>query len=232
MALSCHFLLFNCFYLFFDIYSGMNTDKFFAKEDTSDDSLFYEIPRLVTHIDDNACMVLKGFYRSLLKDGDSVLDLMSSWVSHLPEDINYSKVSAQGMNKVELETNPQLTDFIVQNLNTNQVLPYQDEEFDLCTIAVSVQYLTSPVRVFEEIARVLKPNGKCCVSFSNRMFPTKAILAWRMSSNEDHCNLVSQYFKKTEMFAEVKVERLVEENGYYDPLFAFNRPKKVSRRPC
>ena len=198
----------------------MNTHQFFAKEDTSDDSLFYEIPRLVTHIDDNACMVLKGFYRSLLKDGDSVLDLMSSWVSHLPEDIKYSKVSAQGMNKVELEANPQLTDFIVQNLNTNQILPYQDEEFDLCTIAVSVQYLTSPVRVFEEIARVLKPNGKCCVSFSNRMFPTKAILAWRMSSNQDHCNLVSQYFKKTEIFAEVKVERLVEENGYYDPLFA------------
>ena len=198
----------------------MNTHQFFAKEDTSDDSLFYEIPRLVTHIDDNACMVLKGFYRSLLKDGDSVLDLMSSWVSHLPEDINYSKVSAQGMNKVELEANPQLTDFIVQNLNTNQILPYQDEEFDLCTIAVSIQYLTSPVRVFEEIARVLKPNGKCCVSFSNRMFPTKAILAWRMSSNQDHCNLVSQYLMKTEMFAEVKVEKLVEENGYYDPLFA------------
>ena len=198
----------------------MNTHQFFAKEDTSDDSLFYEIPRLVTHIDDNACIVLKGFYRSLLKDGDSVLDLMSSWVSHLPEDINYSKVSAQGMNKVELEANPQLTDFIVQNLNINQVLSYGDEEFDLCTIAVSVQYLTSPVRVFEEIARVLKPNGKCCVSFSNRMFPTKAILAWRMSSNQDHCNLVSQYFKKTEIFAEVKVERLVYENDYYDPLYA------------
>ena len=198
----------------------MNTDQFFAKEDTSDHSLFYEIPRLVTHIDDNACMILKGYYRSLLKDGDAVLDLMSSWVSHLPEDINYLKVSAQGMNKVELETNPQLTDFIVQNLNTNQILPYEDEEFDLCTIAVSVQYLTSPVRVFEDIARVLKPNGKCCVSFSNRMFPTKAILAWRMSSNENHCNLVSQYFKKTEVFAKVKVEKLVEENGYYDPLYA------------
>ena len=187
----------------------MNTNQVFAKEDTSDDSLFYEIPRLVTHIDDNACMVLKGYYRSLLKEGDSVLDLMSSWVSHLPEDINYSKVSAQGMNRVELEANPQLTDFIVQNLNTNQVLPYGDEEFDLCTIAVSVQYLTSPVRVFGEIARVLKPNGKCCVSFSNRMFPTKAILAWRMSSNEDHCNLVSQYFKKTDNFTETRIEPLV-----------------------
>ena len=174
----------------------------------------------MTHIDDNACMVLKGFYRSLLKDGDSVLDLMSSWVSHLPEDINYSKVSAQGMNKVELEANPQLTDFIVQNLNINQVLSYGDEEFDLCTIAVSVQYLTSPVRVFEEIARILKPNGKCCVSFSNRMFPTKAILAWRMSSNEDHCNLVKKYFKMTDKYGDVKVVRLVEANIHYDPLFA------------
>ena len=86
---------------------------------------------------------------------DSVLDLMSSWVSHFPEDIKYSRVSAQGMNKAELEANPQLTDFIVQNLNTNQILPFEDEVFDLCSIAVSVQYLTSPVKVFEEIARVI-----------------------------------------------------------------------------
>ena len=119
----------------------MNTDQFFAKEDTSDDSLFYEIPRLVTHIDDNACMVLKGYYRSLLKDGDSVLDLMSSWVSHLPEDINYSKVSAQGMNKVELEANPQLTDFIVQNLNTNQVLPIRMK--NLIYVPLQSQFSTS-----------------------------------------------------------------------------------------
>ena len=198
----------------------MNIDQFFKKEDTTDDSLFYQVPRIVTHIDDNAITILKKYYRSLLKDGDSVLDLMSSWVSHLPEEIKYSRVSAQGMNEVELGSNPQLTDFIVQNLNTNQVLPLEDESFDLCSIAVSVQYLTSPVKVFEEIARVLKPNGKCCVSFSNRMFPTKSILAWRMSSNEDHFNLVSQYFKKTEKFDELKVEKLVEENGYYDPLFA------------
>ena len=119
----------------------MNTDQFFAKEDTSDDSLFYEIPRLVTHIDDNACMVLKGYYRSLLKDGDAVLDLMSSWVSHLPEDINYSKVSAQGMNKVELEANPQLTDFIVQNLNINQVLPYGMK--NLIYVPLQSQFSTS-----------------------------------------------------------------------------------------
>ena len=124
------------------------------------------------------------------------------------------------MNKVELEANQQLTDFIVQNLNINHVLPYGDEEFDLCTITVSVQYLTSHVRVFGEIARVLKPNGKCCVIFSNRMFPTKAILDWKMSFIEDHCNIVKKYFKMKDMYGDVKVERLVKENIHYDPLFA------------
>ncbi len=109
---------------------------------------------------------------------------MSSWVSHLPDHKHYSRVSGHGMNQIELQNNTQLTDFHIQNLNTEQQLPYGDEEFDLCTIAVSVQYLTSPVQVFKEIYRVLKPNGTCCVSFSNRMFPTKAILAWRMFSGQ------------------------------------------------
>ena len=197
----------------------MNIDHFFSKEDLTDDGLFYAKPRFVKHIDENACVILKKYFKSLLKDGDAVLDLMSSWVSHLPEDIKYSRVSAQGMNKEELRANPQLTDYIVQNLNINQVLPFEDKVFDLCSIAFSVQYLTSPVKVFEEIARVLKPNGKCCVSFSNRMFASKAILGWRMSSDKDHCYLVSQYFKKTGNFAEFKILKLVKENVFYDPLF-------------
>ena len=198
----------------------MDSKDFFSKEDNTNDDLFYSTPRLVKHIDDNACEALTRFYRNFLKPDFAVLDLMSSWVSHLPEDIQYSRVSAQGMNKEELEANPQLDDYVLQNLNENQTLVYEEETFDLCTIAVSVQYLTSPIMVFEEIARVLKPNGVCCVSFSNRMFPTKAILAWMMGSNEDHCNLVSHYFKKIEKFNEVQVEKLVEDNCYNDPLFA------------
>ncbi len=174
----------------------MVPEQLFTKEDSNDDRIFYASPRLVKHIDENACHVLKNYYDQLLKDGDAVLDLMSSWVSHLPDHKHYSRVSGHGMNQIELQNNTQLTDFHIQNLNTEQQLPYGDEEFDLCTIAVSVQYLTSPVQVFREIYRVLKPNGTCCVSFSNRMFPTKAILAWRMFSGEDHCRLVSWYFEK------------------------------------
>ena len=198
----------------------MDPEDLYTKEDNSNDSLFYSIPRLVKHIDENACETLTRFYRNFLEPGFAVLDLMSSCVSHLPQDVEYLKVTAQGMNKEELEANPQLNDFIIQNLNESHVLSYGDQTYDLCTIAVSIQYLTSPIRVFEEIARVLKPNGVCCVSFSNRMFPTKAILAWRMGSNEYHCNMVSHYFKKTEKFANVRVEELVSEHGYYDPLYA------------
>jgi SAM-dependent methyltransferase len=201
------------------------SDNFFAKEDSNDDSLFYEIPRLVSHIDENACNALKNYYDQLLKDGDAVLDLMSSWISHLPENKNYTKVSAQGMNQIELENNLQVTDFHVQNLNVDQQLPYSDEVFDFSTIAVSVQYLTSPIQVFKEIYRVLKPNGTCCVSFSNRMFPTKATFAWRMCTSQDHCKLVSWYFEMAKEFREIKSQQLISESGNSDPLYVVTAKK-------
>ena len=203
----------------------MILEQLFTKEDSNDDRLFYANPRLVKHIDENACQVLKNYYDQLLKDGDAVLDLMSSWVSHLPDHKHYSRVSGHGMNQIELQNNTQLTDFHIQNLNTEQQLPYGDEEFDLCAIAVSVQYLTSPVKVFKEIYRVLKPNGTCCVSFSNRMFPTKAILAWRMFGGEDHCRLVSWYFEKTGEFREIQSAQLVRENSNFDPLYVVTAKK-------
>ena len=103
--------------------------KLFTKEDSNDDSIFYTNPRLVKHIDENACQVLKDYYDRLLKDGDAVLDLMSSWVSHLPDHKYYSRVSGQGMNQVELQNNSQLTEFYIQNLNNEQRLPFGDEEF-------------------------------------------------------------------------------------------------------
>ena len=203
----------------------MIPEQLFTKEDSNDDRLFYASPRLVKHIDENACQVLKNYYDQLLKDGDAVLDLMSSWVSHLPEHKHYSRIAGHGMNQIELQNNVQLTDFHIHNLNTEQQLPYDDEEFDLCTIAVSAQYLTPPVQVFKEIYRVLKPNGTCCVRFSNRMFPTKAILAWRMFGGEDHCRLVSWYFEKTGEFREIQSAQLVRENSNFDPLYVVTAKK-------
>src|SRR6478672_4880721 len=56
----------------------------FDRIDEEDDAAFYEEPRLVYHIDDHAVAALTGFYRALLPAGGVLLDLMSSWVSHLP----------------------------------------------------------------------------------------------------------------------------------------------------
>ena len=172
------------------------------------------------HIDDRAIDLVKGILEDNIEDNAIVLDLMSSWRTHWPEGKLKTHIVGLGLNAEEMADNPDLDDVVVQNLNQSPTLPFNDATFDAVIITVSVQYLINPFEVFKEVNRVLKSKGRFIVTFSNRMFPTKAILAWRMSSNEDHCNLVSQYFMKIEKFTEVKVEKLVEENGYNDPLYA------------
>ena len=171
----------------------------FARADESDDAHFYVQPRLVAHIDAGAVAAVTGLYRELVPPGADVLDLMSSWVSHLPEDVAYGRVAGLGMNAAELDANPRLTERVVQSLNANPVLPYADAAFDAVLICVSVQYLTRPVEVFREIARVLRPatadrsGGVLVVTFSNRCFPTKAVRAWNRLDDEGHVALVQAY---------------------------------------
>lgn len=167
----------------------------FARLDEADDAAFYLPPRLVTHLDEPGIAALTAFYRDFVPAGGAVLDLMSSWVSHLPDDVAYGAVAGLGMNQQELDANPRLTTRIVQDLNKTPVLPFEDGAFDACLIALSVQYLTRPLEVFAEIARVLKPGGGCAVSFSNRCFPTKAVAVWRGFGDGEHVLLVSEYFR-------------------------------------
>lgn len=166
----------------------------FARIDESDDALFYAEPRLVTHIDEPARAALTGWFRDHLPAGGDILDLMSSCVSHLPPDVAYRRVAGLGMNAVELEANPRLTDHVVHDLGRDPALPYPDAAFDACLITVSVQYLVRPLAVFGEIARVLRPGGLCAVSFSNRMFPTKAVAVWRALDDMGHAQLIAWYF--------------------------------------
>ena len=114
---------------------------------------------------------------------------MSSWVSHYPDDLESERVAGLGMNAEELAENPQLTEWVVHDLNADPVLPFGDGEFDVVTIAVSVQYLTRPLEVFREIGRVLRPGGGCIVSFSNRCFPTKAVRLWQGMGDEGHVQI-------------------------------------------
>src|SRR4028119_2383973 len=135
--------------------------------DEMPDEEFYLTPRLVTHIDDRAIAAVTQLYLELFPPGGAILDLMSSWVSHLPPEVEYRRVVGLGMNQVELDANPRLHERIVQNLNRNPQLPFADAEFDGAAICVSVQYLTEPVAVFREVGRTLQPGAPLVVTFSN-----------------------------------------------------------------
>lgn len=167
----------------------------FDKEDTQPDQLFYAEPRFVTHIDGHAIAAVTALYRCLFPAGGAILDLMSSWVSHFPREISYSHVFGLGLNDAELAANSQLDSHLVQNLNENQVLPFDDETFDAAAICVSIQYLQNPVAVLRELARVLKKGGPVAITFSNRCFPTKAVAVWQALSDEDHAKLVTLYLE-------------------------------------
>jgi SAM-dependent methyltransferase len=131
----------------------------FTKIDGDADELFYEEPRLVYHIDDHAVAALTEFYRAVLPAGGVLLDLMSSWVSHLPPETRYAEVIGLGMNAAELAANPRLARRLVQNLNRDPALPLADASVDAAMICVSVQYLQQPAVVLREALRVLRPGG-------------------------------------------------------------------------
>ncbi|MEN9205132.1 MAG: class I SAM-dependent methyltransferase [Thermostichales cyanobacterium BF4_bins_65] len=197
-----------------------------SKLDPSDDAWFYEYPRFVTHVDQGFIRQLTDLYRQELKPHSRILDLMSSWVSHLPEEMTFEHVEGHGLNREELAANPRLDHFFVQNLNHNPYLPLPDQSFDAVLNTVSVQYLQQPEIVFAEIARILKPGGVAIVSFSNRMFYQKAIQAWRDNSELGRVALVQRYFAHVPQFTPAKiiqrpgslVERFLGSGG--DPFYA------------
>lgn len=176
-----------------------------TKLDTTSDALFYDYPRFVTHVDEGFISQLKNLYRERLQPNGRILDMMSSWVSHLPDDVDFESVVGHGMNADELAKNPQLDDYFVQNLNEDQTLPLEDKSFDAVLNAVSVQYLQYPEAVFAEIYRVLKPGGIAIISFSNRMFYQKAIAVWRDSSEPKRIELVKKYFESVPGFSTPEV---------------------------
>lgn len=164
------------------------------KLDDSDDQLFYSYPRFVTHVDAGFIQQLTDLYRQRLKPNTRILDLMSSWVSHLPTDVDFAHVEGHGLNAEELARNPQLNHYFVQNINTHLQLPFPDQDFDAVINCVSVQYIQYPEAIFSEIHRILKPGGIAIISFSNRMFFQKAIQVWRDGSEALRVELVKNYF--------------------------------------
>lgn len=189
----------------------------FDKVDGDDDLAFYAPPRLVTHIDENAAMALTAFYRDLLAPDNRILDLMSSWISHLPEDRRYAVVG-HGMNATELAANIRLDRWFVQDLNADPVLTLGDDGFAAAPCCVGVQYLQRPFEVFAEVRRVLQPGAAFVVSFANRCFPTKAVAIWRSLELCGQASLIALYLERSG-FTDIATHLLCD-GSRGDPLVA------------
>ncbi|MDS0281024.1 methyltransferase domain-containing protein [Haloarcula onubensis] len=186
-----------------------------SKLDSGADGAFYDSPRFVTHADDAFLARLTALYAEVLAPGDRVFDAMSSWVSHLP-DYPFERVVGHGLNGAELAENDRLDEWFLQDCNRDQSLPLADEGVDAVLCALSVQYLQYPEAVFAEFARVLAPDGVLVVSFTNRMFPTKAVRAWRAASMDERADLVERYCRA----AGLTVTDVVRERPGRDPFYA------------
>jgi len=177
---------------------------FFDRADPADDTRFYGPPRLVQHIDDDAIAAVGAFYDEV-GVGGAVLDLMSSWVSHLRTRPRH--LTVLGLNAAELDANPMADERVVQDLNADPVLPFADASFDTALCTVSIDYLVRPVAVCAEVGRVLRPGGTFALTFSNRCFPTKAIRGWLAADDEGRAAIVARYLREAGVFDEPVAQR-------------------------
>ena len=197
--------------------TGQFPEGFFDRADAGPDDRFYSVPRFVTHIDDPAIAAVGALYEALGIRGD-VLDLMGSWVSHFRA--TPARLTVLGMNEAELAANPAATATVVHDLNADPVLPFDDAVFDAVVCCVSVDYLLQPVEVFRDVRRVLRPRGPFVCTFSNRVFPTKAIRGWLAASDQGRAEIVAAYFQASGGWDEPTIERRTPRGHRGDPLFA------------
>lgn len=207
----------------------MPDSRYFARYDETPDALFYLEPRLVEHIDSYAIAAVERLYRERLPPGGDVLDLMSSWVSHLPADVAYGRIVGLGMNRSELAANARLAAYVIADLNANPKLPFETASFDAVTICVSIQYLTQAPNVLREAARVARPAAPIVITFSNRCFPTKAVAIWQMLDGRGRLALVSRYLEESGGWE--AIEQLDRSAPQGDPLLAVVARRVASNEP-
>ena len=187
------------------------------KSDISDDEIFYQQPRFVHHLSDSFRNRLTSLYSEYLLNHHIILDLMSSWVSHLPSNISYKKVIGHGMNEAELSSNERLDRFFVQNLNKKQNMPIEDSSIDVGLIVAGWQYLQYPEKVSLELSRIIKSDSLLIISFTNRAFWTKAPNIWTYSSEEKRIEYVTSVLTANGW----RIEKVLNEKTQDKKLFGF-----------
>ena len=156
-----------------------------------------------------------------------MLDLMSSWRSHIPDGVTTHQVYGLGLNGEEMSNNPQLDHWVIKDINKDSNLPYEDSKFDAVMVVVSIQYMTDPISVFDEVNRVLKKDSKFHVVYSNRMFPTKATKIWKAFDNIERANLIGSYFGNSGLWSVPNAIDISPVGPVVsDPLFVVSAQKK------
>jgi SAM-dependent methyltransferase len=183
-------------------------DRPFARTDENEDSVFYRRPRLVNHIDSAAIEIISRLYGRLIPSQAEVLDLMGSWTSHLPGNLELKSLTVLGMNMDELNANPRASERVVHDLNLEPVLPFEDRRFDAVICTVSVEYLTRPFEVFDDVARVMKPGGLFIQTFSNRWFPPKVIRIWPELHEFERMGMVFEYFMQSGKYGNLETHSM------------------------
>mmetsp|Transcript_21153 Transcript_21153/g.43001 ORF Transcript_21153/g.43001 Transcript_21153/m.43001 type:complete len:374 (-) Transcript_21153:2775-3896(-) len=218
-----------------------NSNTQFGRLDNTPDSIFYQDPRFVEHVDENAVKLITEYIsNTAIQPGrdTAVLDLCSSWTSHIERSVadKMTRIAGLGMNAKELESNPILTDWIVQDLNEKpELTKYETESFDVVVCQVSIDYLTKPLQVLKDVGRILKPGGQVHIIFSNRLFLTKAVGLWTGGDDIDHAYYVGSYLHFCEGgFEGIKAKDLSTRKGgkdkriVGDPVFVVTATKATA----
>ena len=231
----------TCFDEQVSVMSPIFSEDAFSRLDATDDATFYAKDRFVSHLDSLALSTVEYVTgRLIFEDHPAILDLMAGWDSHIPDTLRPSEVVGLGLNENELKENKELTEYVLHDINKDPRLPFPDNRFDAVINTVSVDYMTQPVAVFEEVARILKPGGLFLVVFSDRMFPQKAVRLWRESSHDERVILVDEFFKqsggfeKTSLFVSKGKPRPAGDKysgmmPLSDPVYALYADKKGGR---
>ena len=110
------------------------------------------------------------------KDGAKVLELFSIYQSILPGGIEMGPCVGVGWSDDEMKANPDLDDYIQQDITVDPYLPLASNYFDFVVMPANFQLIQNPKVMFEEINRVLKPGGTAFIGVKLSLW---SFLGWK-----------------------------------------------------